>query len=230
MIKSRQQLERQALEWGFLPFFANKIPGFSIEELTPRELWFSKENEGPWDWKGPVIAEWRCAYGKFFAGKAGFVSLDWLPDLLNYRRALHPLESFPADAQRIHQVLVENDSMLSRDLKMASGFSLSRKSHSSNPFRQTIDQDKRHNGPACDKHLSDLMMAGWVCIADFEYKYTAAGERYGWGVARYSTPEAMYGHLAAPGRSPEESRQRIALHLRQLFPDVPQRHIDAIVG
>ena len=39
---------------GFLPFFKNEIPGFSIAEHTPPELWFSDEREGPWEWKGPV--------------------------------------------------------------------------------------------------------------------------------------------------------------------------------
>ena len=44
--------------------------------------------EGAWEWKGPVIREGHCAYGKIFNRKAGYVSLEWLPDLMNYRRSL----------------------------------------------------------------------------------------------------------------------------------------------
>ena len=51
---SSDDLERLAVEMGFLPFFKNEIGGFSIEEHTPSERWFSDENEGPWDWKGSV--------------------------------------------------------------------------------------------------------------------------------------------------------------------------------
>ena len=40
--------------FGFLPFFKNCIPGFSIEEFCPPELWFSDNADGPWEWKGPA--------------------------------------------------------------------------------------------------------------------------------------------------------------------------------
>jgi len=63
--------------WGFVPFFKNSIPGFSVEELTPRELWFSDTQDGPWEWKGPAIVKSGCAYGKFFGGKAVFIDKDW---------------------------------------------------------------------------------------------------------------------------------------------------------
>jgi hypothetical protein len=63
MIQSQQQMENLALEWGFLPFFRNRVEGFSIEEHTPEERWFSPEHPGPWDWKGPVIGEWRGMNG-----------------------------------------------------------------------------------------------------------------------------------------------------------------------
>ena len=35
-------------EIGFLPFFENRIPGFSIEEMTPASLWFT-DVPGPWE-------------------------------------------------------------------------------------------------------------------------------------------------------------------------------------
>ena len=85
-LKSPADIEARCAEFGFLPFFRCGIPGFSVEEMVAPEFWFTDE-EGAWEWKGPVIREGHCAYGKFFARKAGFVSREWLPDLTNYRRS-----------------------------------------------------------------------------------------------------------------------------------------------
>lgn len=224
--RSRQQVLQQVLEWGFLPFFKNTIEGFSIAEHTPEELWFT-DNEGPWEWKGPVIGEWQCAYGKFFAGKAGFVSLEWLPDFINWRRSLHPLDSMDAEARHVLQVLRQHESLLSNELKQAAGYSLSRKRWKGEGLKaERIEK----TGSQCDALLKDLEMSTYVCIADFEYKYTRAGERYGWGVARYCTPEAMYGDgITHCDRTPEESRQYIINHLHSLFPYATDKQIERLV-
>ena len=63
-IRSAADIVALTNEWGFLPFFENGIPGFSVEELTPKELWFASDVDGPWEWKGPVIRASGCAYGK----------------------------------------------------------------------------------------------------------------------------------------------------------------------
>ena len=68
-LHSAEDLAALVEEIGFLPFFKNGIEGFSVQEHTPPELWFS-DLEGPWEWKGPVIQTARCAYGKFYKGKA----------------------------------------------------------------------------------------------------------------------------------------------------------------
>ena len=219
MIQSQQQMESLALEWGFLPFFRNRVEGFSIEEHTPEDRWFSPEHPGPWEWKGPVIGEWRCAYGKFFAGKAGFVSLEWLPDFINWRRSQNPLAKMPPSAQHILQVLVQHESLLSQELKKASGFTLSRRR-----------SPEGNDGSTCDTLIARLEMATYICIADFEYKVSRSGQRYGWGVARYCTPEAMYGNgIALCNRTPEESRARILAHLQRLFPHASTAHLERMI-
>lgn len=85
-LRSPEDIAALTEEWGFLPFFAGEIPGFSVEECCPPELWFSEEEDGPWEWKGPVARSGRCVYGKFFGGRAGFISREWLPDFANFRR------------------------------------------------------------------------------------------------------------------------------------------------
>lgn len=239
VIERQEQLEALIREWGFMPFFKNAISGFSIEEMTPPELLFGDEMEhGPWQWKGPIIGNWEAAYGKFFGKKAGYVSLEWMPDFMNWRRSLLPLRKEPADARRILEVLVDNESMLSKQLKVASGFTLSRKRNKFNPDNPLEPIVNKKNGMAFDALIAQLQMGTHVCIADFEYLISKKGEPYGWGVARYCTPEAMYpdlfgdeGTLRArvEGRTPKQSRQRIIEHMQSLFPDAETKKIEKLI-
>lgn len=260
IIERQEQLESLIQELGFLPFFKNVIKGFSIEEMTPPELLFGDDFEnGPWQWKGPIIANWESAYGKFFQKKAGYVSLEWLPDFMNWRRSIYPLKKETADARHIHEVLVQKEpandvkaensplflalqggerplgqSMLSKELKVASGFTLSRKRKKFNPDDPSEPIVNKRNGMAFDALIAQLQMGTHVCIADFEYLISKKGEPYGWGVARYSTPEAMYPDLFSikdrvEGRTPKESRKRIIEHLQGLFPDVSRDKIEKLI-
>ena len=235
VIESQEQVEEIIHEWGFLPFFKNGIEGFSIEEMTPPELLFGDDfNQGPWGWKGPIIAHWESAYGKFFKGKAGYVSLEWLPDFINWRRSVYPLKKQCKDARHIYEVLTENESMLSRQLKTASGFTLCRKSKTLNPVPPTQPIENKLNGIAFDSLIGGLEMGTHVCIADFEYLISKKGEPYGWGLARYCTPEAMYPELfpikeRVDGRTAKQSRQRILNHLCHILPDVERRKIEKLI-
>lgn len=232
VIESQEQVERLIAQWGFLPFFRNGVEGFSIEDMTPPDILFgdsvSDFNNGPWGWKGPIIAQWQSAYGKFFRGKAGFVSLQWLPDFINWRRSQHPLRQLGPGARHILEVLQENESMLSKELKKASGFTLSRRR---DPLAAP---GERRDGMAFDALIGQLQMGGHVCIADFEYLVSRKGEPYGWGVARYCTPEAMYPDLfplaeRVEGRTPRQSRKRIIDHLCRLMPDVDRVRWEKLV-
>lgn len=235
IIERQEQLEALIKEWGFLPFFKNVIPGFSIEEMTPPELLFGDDFvNGPWQWKGPIIANWESAYGKFFQKKAGYVSLEWLPDFMNWSRQFYPLEKESADARHIHEVLVEGESMLSKQLKTASGFTLSRKRSKHNPEDPSEPMVNKRNGMAFDALIAGLQMGTHVCIADFEYLISKKSEPYGWGVARYCTPEAMYPDLfplndLVEGRIPEQSRKRIIDHLQAILPDVDAKKIEKLI-
>lgn len=222
---------------GFLPFFANGIEGFSIEECTPKELWFADDVEGPWDWKSAVMHGWNCAYGKFFAGKAGFVSMEWMPDLVNYRRSQYSLDKAPLDSdgrnreREVYNLVIRNELMSSKDIKKACPFfSTSRRIK---PLDVLDDLPKRSIGTGYETVMTRLQMATLLVTADIDYLRDRNGHPYGWGIACYATPEATFGAdilNAYGGRTPAQSCDRIAKHLKSLLPDASDKQIDKIVG
>ena len=73
-------MEDAIRESGMLPFFRNRVPGWSVEERIDPGIWFT-DREGPWEWKGPLASSGVCVYGKFLRGKAakGF-RVVWILD------------------------------------------------------------------------------------------------------------------------------------------------------
>ena len=219
-VYSFEDLARLVQDLGFFPFFKNSIPGFSVEEHTPSELWFSQDDDGPWEWKGPVIQETGCAYGKLFQGKAGFISSEWFPDFANYRRGGYDFDTryeyglVRHQDRLVHDVLAEYDSLLSTDLKRLCDFG-------------------KGGRKGFDGIMERLQMQGYAVISDFEYRLDRHGNSYGWGVARYAIPEHYFGESFTEqvySQTVEESRQRIVGYLRELLPDASEREILKIVG
>ena len=112
---------------GFLPLLDSGVRGYSAEDLVDDDCRYVVFPDGGWDWplwkwKGPIVTEGNCVYGKFFAGKAGFVSRAWWPDLCNYRRSQHPIPQEGSIEDAILFTLNEQGSMITRELRAACGF------------------------------------------------------------------------------------------------------------
>lgn len=228
LIQSSMDMEQRALDLGFLPFFPCGIPGFSIQEMTPRHPWFSDEEEGPWEWKGPVIREGHCAYGKIFNKKAGYASLEWLPDLMNYRRS-KPLaynEDIAVLDDIVLQAIEGEGSATIKELRQMLSFAKGRGKRRSEDLPGTATDNEKIS---LEPILTRLMMQLRIVISDFEYNIDRHGNPYGWGIARYSTPETLYGKLPTD-RSPEESFQLIFQHLKSLFPYAPEQKLLKLIG
>ncbi len=229
MIASMEQLEGAALRYGMLPFFANRISGFSVEEMAAPGMLFgdTRDDYGCWEWKGPVIQEQTTAYGKFFNRKAGFVATDLLPDFLNYRRNAYPVKEGSAE-QMILDIIRRNEGLSSTELKREI-FGMPSGRRRPDSLVDTIDyvKPKRHSleGP-----LQRLQMGGWLLIADFEYKHTSRGERYGWGVAVYSTPEIWFGRgFETKGSTPQDSFEFLVDALSEKLPGVNRKLISDLI-
>ena len=212
IFRTMADLEQAVEELGFLPFFANEIPGFSIEEHTPREIWFS-DQPGPWEWKGPMISELRCAYGKFFEKKAAYVREDVFLDLANYRRDGYDFDArvddelAPVGDAFLYNLLAERAPVLSKRLKEAGNY-------------------KKGGRKGFDTVITRLQEQCYVTVSDFIYETDRFGKQYGWGVAEYSTPEVFFGpsfREKVYGREPEESRARLLELLKTIQPQAEEK-------
>lgn len=202
---------------GFLPLLDSGVRGYSAEDLVDEDCRYVVFPDGGWDWplwkwKGPIVQEGDCVYGKFFAGKAGFVSREWWPDLCNWRRSKFPQPAEGSIEETILMTLAENGSLITRELRAACGFT----------------------GPNMrgkfDGYITRLQMAARIVTEDFVYPTDKHGREYGWGWSLLTTPEALYGRDACRcERTPEESCQRMFDHLRQLLPEATERQIRKLI-
>ena len=209
-INSMDELTEAIEGFGFLPFFANSIEGFSVEEHISWDCWYHAEDDSwpAWEWKGPVIRSTGCAYGKFFEKKACYVSREWFPDLANYRRDGYDFDARWDDGlasikdKTLYDLIEGNAPILSRELKLLG--------------------DYRKGGvKGFDSSINRLQAQCYALISDFVYMKDKRGNPYGWGVAEYSTPEAFMGGEFTDRvylRSPEESYERLLEHFKSLFP------------
>ena len=235
VIEGPEEIAEVVQRLGFLPFFRNPMAGFSLEEMIPPEFWFPDEGEGVWEWKGPVISRSGCAYGKFFRGKACFISREWFADFANWRRA----RAITADEEWILGTLRAEDSMLSRELKAACGYMDRRRgalSLATGERGPSEDPPWARGGKAIrregfDTAVTRLQMACRIVIADFEYLHDRKGRPYGWGLARYTTPESLFGSgFAEVGRTPEESRLRVLSRIVSLLPDADPAAVEKLIS
>ena len=215
-ITSYVDLRDAVQELGFLPFFACSIPGFSIEEHADSDLWYSSDGDWKlWDWKGPIINDVNCAYGKFFDKKAVYISKEWFPDFANYRRGGMDFDVRFEDGlasykdQLIYEMVDEMGPVLSKRLKALGNF-------------------RKGGNTGFDTCIARLQAQGYVIISDFLYMVDKKGNEYGWGVAEYSTPEQfMCADFSDKvyARDPEESYQRILEHMTKILPHADEQSI-----
>ena len=202
---------------GFLPLLDSGIGGFSAMEMADDDCRYVVFPDGGWDWplwkwKGPVVTEGNCVYGKFFSQKAGFISREWWPDFCNYRRSTHPKPEEGSIEEAILLTLQEQGCMITRELRAACGFT----------------------GPKMrsrfDGYVTRLQMGCYIVTEDFVYPRDKHGREYGWGWALLTTPEQLLGAKACQcERLPEESYQRMTAHLTQLLPQATEKQIQKLL-
>ncbi len=212
-IYSAAQLVEYVNDIGFLPLLGSGVAGFSAEEAVSDDCRYVVFPDGGWDWplwkwKGEVVTDGGCVYGKFFGGKAGFISLQWWPDFCNYRRGSRQQIEEGSVEEAIVATLASRGSMIARELRAACGFT----------------------GPKMrgrfDAYVNRLQMACRLVTEDFVYPTDKHGREYGWGWSLLTTPERLYGHeVCRADRTPKESLTRMLHHLEKVLPEASQSQL-----
>ena len=202
---------------GFLPLLYSGIDGFSADDIVDDDCRYTYLPDGGWDWplwrwKGTIVTEGHCVYGKFFDKKAGFISREWWPDFCNYRRSAHPAPPEGSIEDTILLTLQTHGSLITRELRAECGFT----------------------GPKMrsrfDAYVTKLQMGCRIVTEDFVYPYDKHGKEYGWGWSLLTTPEQLYGRDACQcSRTPEESMRRVFDHLRKMLPMASERQIMKLI-
>jgi hypothetical protein len=220
-IKTKKDLTDAVNKYGFVPLFANSIQGFSIEENVDPKAWYSAGDGSwkVWEWKGPVIKETGCAYGKFFEHKAVFISREWFPDFANYRREGYDFDALYDDGKarftdkELFELIDENAPITSKHLKRLGNYG-------------------KNGKKGFDSIITRLQEQGYITPTDFVYQKDKYGVEYGWGVAEYSTPEKAFGTDFTDRvylREPNESYERIFRHLRTILPYADEKQIKKLL-
>ena len=229
-IRTWQELVNWINEIGFLPLFGNEVEGFSAEEHTSPDYWWSGDRqEDPWEWREIIAASEQVAYGKFFRYKAGFISLDWLPYFVNCRRNGYDFDARYQDglASRREKKIMDffigeedgdaiykGDRILSTDLKRAAGFGKG--------------GEKNYSGI-----VTGLQMQTYLVVADFQRRKNKRGEKYGMAVSIMLPPESIWGYdrvTAAYSEKPKESWNRIFEHMKEMYPKADETDIIRLIG
>ena len=203
---------------GFMPLLDSGIYGYSAEEIVDEDCRYVNFPDGGWDWplwkwKGQIVTEMPCMYGKFFNKKAGFISRDWWADFCNYRRSKFPYPNADSIEGTILDTLRTSGSLITRQLRAACGFN-------GKGMRSKFDG-----------YITRLEMATYIVTEDFVYPRDKHNREYGWGWSLLNTPEELYGKEACQcERSPEESFQRIVNQFKKILPNASEKQIQSLVG
>ena len=176
-IVSAETMYRTIMDYGIIPFFENIIPGYSVEELTPRRYWFDGEEGilGPWDWKIDCVQSGDIVYGKFLGGKAAFATVEWYRELRAWRLG-NPAPQKPQDSVILDHI-ASNGAISIKEVRALLGVKKA----------------------AADAAISRLQMQCRVVTGDLQRVYRGEDLHYnGWQVASFTTPEALYGQADFP--------------------------------
>ena len=230
-IRTWEELVNWVNEVGFLPLFANEVPGFSAEEHVHADSWWTGDPiQDPWIWREIIAGSHKVAYGKFFHNKAGFISLQWLPYFANARRDGYDFDSRWEDGlasrreKAIMDILVETDEegdtvfpdkqVLSTDLKREAGFG----------------KGREKNFPGI---TTALQMQTYLVISGFRRRRNKKGAEYGMPVSVLQPPEAVWGYkavTAAYGENPSASWERLYRRVKEVFPEAEEAAVKRVIG
>ena len=220
-IRSWRELVNWIGEVGFLPLFASDARGFSAEEhVSPLFWWTGDIEQDPWLWREAIAETGEVAYGKFFAGRAGFLSKEWFPYFANARREGYDFDAAWDDerVQRRYKAIMD----LLEDGSEQPGFLLK--------DAAGFGGDGYRNFDGC---MTWLQMHTYLVIRRFRCRESRRGKPYGMPIAFYQKPESLWGYdhvTSAYREAPEKSRERIMKRAAECFPEAEEAALRKLIG
>lgn len=216
-IRTPEELLEYINRVGLLPLFANGVHNFSVEELTIANHWWGNDPEkDPWEWRKVLSKSGKVAYGKFFAGKAGYVSLEMFPHFVNYRRDGYDFDALWSDGKAQSKCKAVMDLFESEDELL----SFQIKNSLSHIYKNT------------ESAIGMLQMQTYLCIKDFRQRMNKKGESYGWGIGLLSTPEKIFGYDFVRSEyktDPKESFEILLKKVKETHPDTDENIIIKLI-
>lgn len=206
---------------GFLPLFRNGIEGFSVEEhVDPRTWWSGDPETDPWEWRKAAARSQSMAYGKFFSGKAGIISLEWLPLFMSFRRGGLDFEDiWYAGLLQFRQKKIMD---CLRDIPEMPGWQLRREAG--------FGKGGEKNFEGSITALQNLL---FVVISDFRQRKNKFGLDYGWEGSVYSRPEECWGTSLTSEAwrfTPDRSYREIRDLMNDLYPNHDPSLFTSLIG
>ena len=218
---------------GIVPFFINIVPGYSIEEMTPKECWFDDDYDtlGPWDWKIDCIQSGSIAYGKFLlGGKASFATVERYRELMNWRRSRKELKPKGLEMD-VYNAIVEAGTLTTSELRKRFGIKKSKMDTIITHLEYatlvvTGDIQRVYRGP-------DLCYSGWqrssVCTPEALFSLNETNdETEDFGEIFFNVKKSKNDKTLKVSSKPEESFSRLCGRAQSMFPAAPKEFIAKI--
>lgn len=223
LIYSGESMIEMIRELGIVPLFRSGVPGYSIEEMTSPDCWFTTSDQlGPWDWKVEAVQQGDIVYGKILGGKAAFATLEWYQHLMNYRRSLPRYRVALDEVERTGKKSTgstgkkakptRSEILMKHLAPVALNYIKVYGSGEARDLRQAISEAvtpallralgpayKANLTPVVKKSISDtvvqfLEMGTWIIAGDIRRVYRGPNlEYHGWQRTSLARPEDLYG-------------------------------------
>ena len=217
-VNSPESMIQAIKEIGIIPFSKNSIPGWSIQEITDPDFWFTTSDQlGPWDWKVEAVRE-GIVYGKFVGRKSAFATEECYRHLMNWRRSL-PKYQIPLGAKFKPKTL--DDKLMMHLSPTLLNLIRERESLDSAEIRTLLDEcvttevRKKVGGhlekylipnikkQAVDFLLQFLDMGTWTIVGDITRVYRGPNCEYkGWQKNSVTTPDLLFQEFSQPSENP----------------------------
>ena len=217
-VNSPESMIQAIKEIGIIPFSKSIVPGWSIQEITDPDFWFTTSDQlGPWDWKVEAVRE-GIIYGKFIGRKSAFATVELYRHLMNWRRS-QPKYQIPLggkfkaatldDKLMLHlspvllQLIRERESLDSAEIRILLDEHVPtevRKKIGGHLEKYLIPNIKKQ---AVDFLLQFLDMGTWTIVGDITRVYRGPNCEYkGWQKNSVTTPDLLFQEFSQPSENP----------------------------